>query len=255
MFDIQKIKKILILFLVISIIVFVPIKMLAVNNDKNIIQSNSKINNTLVSNVTNVSHNVYQNVYQVELMQKVWDTLVSFKSDKQVIYEFKRKLEKQDVLVLLINKQNFLDLVENLPYNENQKKLIVDNFGNIGNFAESLYYFYLFLILSQIDENTIANLQKQSSFLKKKIYKIDPTIVEKLKMELSKKDDPDLRKALEVIDKDLYQPNLDDNKINIILSQLNKINFILNNYELFKDSKSFIWMVNKRDEIIKSLRL
>jgi len=248
----QKIKKILLFIVLASILLFIPLKMLAKTEKNSISYVGNK--NVFVDKTFLANTSVDQGD-QTKLMQKIWDTLLELKKDKKIIYEFKRKLEKQDVLSLMMNKQNFVDIVKSLPYNDDQKKFITDSFSNIDIFAESLYTFYLYLILAQLDEKTIDDLKKQSEFIKGKIYKIDPVVVEKLKNEINQKNDPSLSQAIKEIDKNLYQNNLDENKMNILLSELNKINYILRNYEEIKNSSTFLWIKEKKQDILDSLKI
>lgn len=233
------------MFLVIMacvLIIFITLKIFAKNEtpaDKSVVLSTVNI------------YNVNENNSEIEKFKKVWEFLYTFKNNKELAYELRRKIEKQELLSLLINKDNFKNIVKTLKYDQNQRKLITTLFVNEENFYQAFYEFYFYLIMSQLDESKVSELKKQAEFIKRKVYKIDPEVIKKIK----EKNDSELNQLLQEVDKSLYQPNLSERKISILLSELNKINYVVSTYELIKNSESFKWFVNKRISIINSLVL
>ncbi|MCS6956040.1 MAG: hypothetical protein NZM44_06775 [Candidatus Calescibacterium sp.] len=233
------------MFLVITIFVliaFITLKIFAKNEsstDKNVVLSTVNI------------YDVTKNNSEIEKFEKVWEFLYTFKGNKELAYELRRRIEKQELLSLLINQDNFKDMVKSLKYNQDQKKLIANLFVDEEKFYQAFYEFYFYLIMSQLDDAKISELKKQAEFIKRKIYKIDPQVIQKIK----EKNDSELSQLLQEVDKSLYQPNLSERKISILLSELNKINYIVSSYEIIKSSESFKWFVNKRKSIINSLVL
>ncbi|MEN3014650.1 MAG: hypothetical protein ABDH21_01120 [bacterium] len=186
---------------------------------------------------------------QVQNFIKVWQFLYSFRDNKTLAYELKRKLEKQDIMKIITDYQTLSNIFKSLNYDENQKKMINEMFKNEKEFVDSITQFYLYLIISQFNESKINDLKKQKEYIKSKIYRIDPGLIERIKQ----KNDPELNKILSEIDKQLYQPNLSERKIKVLLAEMEKIETIINAYEQRKDDEMFKWMIENREKVLKSL--
>lgn len=237
----NSLKKIFLTLTILIIILFITTKIFVNPTEK----ENPK---TYFISSQNIHHSSYTNI---ESYLKVWQFLYTFKQNKLIAYELRRKIEKQDLINLLTNSQNFKDLLKSLNYDQNQKQIITELFGDEEKFYQAFYEFYFYLVFSQLDESKILEMKKQAEFIKRKIYRVDPQLMEKIRQ----KNDPELNQILQEIDKNLYQPNLSEKKINILISELNKINHIISTYESIKDQEAFKWFVNKRKDILSSLSL
>lgn len=241
----NKSQKIFLYISIICILFLIVLKIFISNNNK---QKVEKYYNSI--NMSNIEFVVYDNSHIQDFI-KIWQFLYTLKENKTVAYEFKRKIEKQDPIFILTNKENFINLVKSLNFSQLQKDTIKELFTNEEEFYNLFYVFYFYLVISQLDEQKITELKKQANFIKSKIYKVDPKLVDKIKS----KNDPELNQLLKEIEKNIYQNDLSQEKLNLLIEQLKKINTIIDIYNQLSDKEDFKWMIQKRKFIINSLKL
>ena len=234
------------LFLIITIcciLLFIIVQIFAGNKSSNVQNFNQ---NTISSNTSRVDSN---NPGYIENYLKVWEFLYTFKDNKTVAYELRRKLEKQDLFTLISNKEVLKGIFKSIKYTQDQEEKIKQLFGDKELFLQYITDFYVYLVVSQLDEQRINEIKKQIDFLKNKIYKVDPETIQKIK----DKKDPELDKILQEVEQNLYQPNLSEQKKQMLLTQIQKMNYILLLYEEFKKDEIFNWFVENRKRILDSL--
>lgn len=241
----NKNQKIFLYISIICILFLIVLKIFISNNNK---QKVEKYYNSF--NMSNIEFVVYDNSHIQDFI-KVWKFLYTLKDNKTVAYEFKRKIEKQDPIFILTNKENFINLVKSLNFSQLQKDTIKELFTNEEEFYNLFYVFYSYLVISQLDEQKVTELKKQANFIKSKIYKVDPKLVDKIKS----KNDPELNQLFKEIEKNIYQNDLSQEKLNLLIEQLKKINAIIDIYNQLSDKEDFKWMIQKRKFIINSLKL
>lgn len=240
----MKKSKFFLIMTICCVALFIIVQIFAGNKSPN---STQNLNQNYISSNTN-RVDLNSPVY-IENYLKVWEFLYTFKDKKTVAYELRRKLEKQDLFTLVSNKDVLKEIFKSIKYTQDQEEKIKQLFGDKEVFLKYATDFYVYLVVSQLDEQRINEIRKQIDFFKKKIYKVDPETIQKIK----DKKDPDLDKILHEVEENLYQPNLSEQKKQMLLAQIQKMNYILLLYEEFRKDKIFNWFVENRKRIIDSL--
>ncbi|MFN4220125.1 MAG: hypothetical protein ACK4GJ_04300 [bacterium] len=252
----MKYKKVFLLLSTLSLIAFLLIKIFAGSDEKNVQNLNNHTFGQSAINDQNNTNNQYDK--EIENIEKVIKIFESMKEDKMLVYELRRKFEKQNLFDLISNKENFKAILKSLNYGQKQKDMINENFGNQEEFFENAYKFYLYLVLSNLDESKISKLKEQEKFIKQKIYRIDPATIkalgEVLDEALKSKNDPSLNSIIQEVEKNLYQPNLSKEKKEALFSEIKKINYILNLFEDIQNNDAFRWVKQNKEEILNRLK-
>lgn len=257
----MKYKKLFLLLSILSLTAFLLMKIFAGSDEKNVQNLNNHTFRQSVINDQNNTNNHYDK--EIENIEKVIRIFESIKEDKMLVYELRRKFEKQNLFDLISNKENFKAILKSLNYGQKQKDMISENFGNQEEFFENAYKFYLYLVLSNLDESKISKLKEQEKFIKQKIYRIDPATIkaldEVLKEALKSKNDqsrndPSLNSIIQEVEKNLYQPNLSKEKKEALFSEIKKINYILNLFEDIQNNDAFKWVKQNKGEILNKLK-
>lgn len=247
--------KIFFIITIVSIVLLLIVKIFAIHN-KEVDKKNNQVANqyskVFISQTVKPNElKELNNHNEIQKIKDIIEILYAIKENKNTVYQLRRKIEKQDFFNLISNKESFKEIMKSLEYTSKQQTIIKQKFENEEEFLENMYKFYLYLIISQIDENKILQLKEQMKFIKQKIYKVDPEVIENLKS----KHDPQLDTVLQEIEKNLYQPNLSQQKKEALFNELKKINYILAIYENVKNNEGFIWIYKNREKILNSLKL
>lgn len=244
----MKYKKLFLFLSIGCLVIFLLINIILSQSDK---KDNQNLNNFTFSQSVNKDQNTAGNQkIEIEKMKKVIEVLQSMKENKTLVYELRRKLEKQNLFDLISNKENFKTILKSLNYTQKQKDIINKNFRDQDEFFESTYKFYLYLTISNLDESKISKLKEQLKFIKRKIYKIDPEVIENLKL----KNDPSLSSLVQEIEESLYQPGLSKEKREALFSEIKRINYILTLYETFQYKDDFNWVKENKMDILNKLK-
>lgn len=244
--------KIFLIASIVALLLLLVIKIFAYQSEKEVNNTRKNINyQVLISKSELISKDENNSNEKIENFQKVIKVLYTFKENKTVAFQLRRKIEKQDLFDLIVNKNNFKEIIKNLNYDQFQRKIINELFPSEDYFAENVYEFYVYLIISQLDDNKISELKKQAEFIKNKIYKVDPKIIDQIKSS----NDNNLNYLLKEIENNLYQNNLSLTELNSLKTQLNKINYFINIYESLKEDKAFIWIKENKENIISNLAM
>ena len=209
--------------------------------------------------VDSVSLVSYQNdIVNVDNIKKVYDFVLSLKGNKIFHYEFRRQIEKRNLIEIISDKEKFASILDNKEkfFDKNTIELIEKEFGNYDNFVDLFYYFYISLFFSQL-EDRIPQLIKYKESLEDKLYKIKPETLEELKKKLETVSDlSEKQKIQELIDelsKNVYK-DLSNEKRKVIEEKLGEVNELLRVYDEIKNEDYYKWVLENRDKILKEIR-
>jgi hypothetical protein len=258
-------KKVLIIVIILSIFSLAIINFIKYKNkDKEYI--NYKDNNFSKDiDFSKKSSDVILVNYQNELInkdsiEKFYNFILTVKNNKNFHYEFRRQIEKRNLIDILVDKEEFRTIllgINNKNYfDKNTLNLIDKEFGNFDNFSDLFYYFYVSLFVAQI-EDKILDLKKYKESLEDKLYKIKPQTLEELKQNLSKIQDTNEKQKIEELINELSKNNYKVSKktqIKLLKEKINEVKKILDLYNNIKDKDYYKWILNNKQEILKELR-
>jgi hypothetical protein len=203
----------------------------------------------------------YQNeLINKDSIEKFYNFILTLKNNKNFHYEFRRQIEKRNLIDVLVDKEEFrtilLDINNKNYFDKNTLNLIDKEFGNFDNFSDLFYYFYVSLFVAQI-EDKILDLKKYKESLEDKLYKIKPQALEELKQNLSKIQDTNEKQKIEELVNELSKNNYKVSKktqIKLLEEKINEVKEILDLYNSLKDKDYYKWVVDNKQEILKELR-
>jgi hypothetical protein len=203
----------------------------------------------------------YQNeLINKDSIEKFYNFILTLKNNKNFHYEFRRQIEKRNLIDILIDKEEFRTIllsINNKDYfDKNTLNSIDKEFGSFDNFSDLFYYFYVSLFIAQI-EDKIPDLKKYEESLEDKLYKIKPQSLEELKQNLSKIQDTNEKQKIEELVNELSKNNYKVSKktqIKLLEEKINEVKAILDLYNNLKDKDYYKWVVDNKQEILKELR-
>ncbi len=203
----------------------------------------------------------YQNeLINKDSIEKFYNFILTVKNNKNFHYEFRRQIEKRNLIDILVDKEEFRTIllgINNKNYfDKNTLNLIDKEFGNFDNFSDLFYYFYVSLFVAQI-EDKILDLKKYKESLEDKLYKIKPQALKELKQNLSKIQDINEKQKIEELVNELSKNNYKVSKktqIKLLEEKINEVKKILYLYDSLKDKDYYKWILNNKQEILKELK-
>ncbi|MCX7870486.1 MAG: hypothetical protein N2485_02790 [bacterium] len=250
--DKKNIKKILIFIIILSIFTLLLFNLIKFNN-KNIDNDNFS---KKMGNVILVS---YQNdIINKDNIEKLYDFILTLKNNKNFHYEFKRQIEKRNLIDVLVDKEEF-----SLIFSQKEKyfdKITLDSienqFGSYENFINLFYYFYVSLFFSQIDDK-IPELERYKKSLEDKLYKIRPEVLNELKQKLEKvndlKEKEKIQDLINELSKNIYK-DLNKNQKKLLEDKINEIKQLLDMYNDLKDKDYYKWVLENKEKILEEIR-
>ncbi len=251
--DKKNIKKILVIIIVLSIFSLLFFNLIKFNNK---ISDNNNLLSKKVENVILVS---YQNdVVNKDSLEKLYSFILKLKNNKNFHYEFRRQIEKRNLIDVLANKEEFSLIFSQKEkyFDKNTLDSIENQFGSYDNFINLFYYFYLSLFFAQIDDK-IPELEKYKNSLKDKLYKIKPEVLDQLKQELEKvndlKEKEKIKNLINELSKNIYN-DLNKNQKKILEDKIDEVQKLLDMYNNLKDKDYYKWVLENKKIILEGIK-